>query len=111
MGALKTLVVVMGVAILIGASVLVTLIVERGRRLAAAPPVEQAVAPVPSEVRAHQLALPAGARVVESRLDGGRILLRAALAGGGGARQALFVFDAASGRLVARYALTTEGGQ
>jgi hypothetical protein len=100
----------MGVAILIGASVLVTLIVERGRRLAAAPPVEQAVAPVPSEVRAHQLALPAGARVVESRLDGGRILLRAALAGGGGG-EALFVFDAASGRLVARYALTTEGGQ
>jgi hypothetical protein len=106
MGALKTLVVVMGVAILIGASVLVTLIVERGRRLAAAPPVEGAAGP--PAVGAHRLALPAGVRVVESRLDGGRILLRAALAGGG---EALFVFDAASGRLVARYALTAEGGQ
>jgi hypothetical protein len=100
----------MGVAILIGASVLVTLIVERGRRLAAAPPAEQAaeqaVAPVPSAVREHKLALPAGARVMETRLDGSRILLRAALAGGG---EALFVFDAASGRLVARYVLAAEG--
>jgi hypothetical protein len=108
MGALKTLVVVMGVAILIGASVLLTLIVERGRRLAATPPVEGAAAAGLPAVGAHRLALPAGARVVESRLDGGRILLRAALAGGG---EAVFVFDAASGRLIARYALIAEGGQ
>jgi hypothetical protein len=105
MGALKTLVVVMGVAILIGASVLVTLIVERGRRLAATPPVEGAAGS--PAVGAHRLTLPAGARVVESRLDGGRILLRAALAGGG---EAVFVFDAGSGRLVARYVLAAEGG-
>ncbi|MGE0650987.1 MAG: hypothetical protein AB7P12_04465 [Alphaproteobacteria bacterium] len=115
MGALKTLVVVMGVAILIGASILVTLIVERGRRLAAAPnvgqvagqAVEQAAAPAPAAIREHRLALPKGARVLETRLDNGRILLRAALDGGG---EALFVFDAASGRLVARYALAAEGG-
>jgi hypothetical protein len=106
MGALKTLVVVMGVAILIGASVLVTLIFERGRRLAATPPVERTAA-AGSPAGAHRLALPAGTRVVESRLDGGRILLRAALAGGG---EALFVFDAASGRLVVRYVLAAEGG-
>jgi hypothetical protein len=107
MGALKTLVVVMGVAILIGASALVTLIVERGTRLAAVPPGEQAATADSGVVREHKLALPTGARVVETRLDGGRILLRATLAGGG---EALFVFDAASGRLMARYALAAEGG-
>ncbi len=55
----------------------------------------------------HALALPAGARVLESRLGEGRVLLRAALPDGG---EALFVFDAATGKPVARYDITRDGG-
>lgn len=103
MRALKTLVIVMGIAIVAGTAVLVTLIVERGGRLAADGPSASTAAPPVS----GRLALPAGARVLETRLDGARIALRAALADG---TQALFIFDAASARLIRRLDIAPETG-
>lgn len=93
MRGLKILVIALGIAILVAASVLATLIFERAGRLASAP----------AAVAQATLALPAGARVLESRIDGNRVMLRAAEAGG----EALYVFDAATARLTARYAIAT----
>jgi hypothetical protein len=95
MRALKGLVVALGLAIIVATSVLVTLIAMRAGTLAEG---DAAAPPVP-------LALPAGARVLESRLGDGRLLLRLALPGGG---ERIVVFDAASGRPVARYDLAPE---
>ena len=98
MRALKALVIVMGIAIIAGLAVLVTLILERGSRLAREESPAAVTQAVPGGVRA--LALPAGARVLETRLDDGRIALRVTLTEGG---EAVFLFDAASGRLLMRY--------
>ena len=76
MARLKTLVIVMGIVIIAGATVVVTTIVQRGivqRGGALGEPVARGV-----------IHLPPGARVMETRMDGGHILLRLALAGGGG---------------------------
>ncbi len=102
MRALKTLVIAMGIAILVGASVLATLIFERAGRLGSTTP---AAKPAAAGARFE---LPPGAAVQESRLDGGRLVLRARLADG---REALFVFDAADGRLAARYDIVTGGAR
>ncbi len=102
MRALKTLVIAMGIAILIGASVLATLIFERAGRIGGSAPVSK------SSGTAMRLELPAGAAIIESRLDGGRLLLRARLADG---REALFVFDAADGRIAARYDIAAGGAR
>jgi hypothetical protein len=99
MRALKALVIIMGIAIIAGLAVLVTLIIERGSRLAGDGR-PAAVQTAPGGTRT--LALPVGARVLETRLDGDRLALRVALAGAG---EAIFVFDASSGRLVTRYDL------
>lgn len=99
MRALKGLVIIMGIAIIAGLAVLVTLIIERGSRLAQD---DRPAAVHTAPGGARTLALPAGARVLETRLDGDRLVLRATLAGAG---EAIFVFDAPSGRLVARYDL------
>lgn len=110
MRALKALVIILGIAILVGTTVLVTVIIQRGVRLAGqSAPARSSptAAAVPSGTADRALALPAGAKVLESRLGGGRVLLRAALPGGG---EALFVFDAATGKLVARYDITRDGG-
>ena len=99
MRALKALVIIMGISIIAGLTVLVSLILERGSRLAQDyRPAAVKIAPAGAQV----LALPAGARVLETRLDGDRLALRAGLAGGG---EAIFIFDAASGQLVSRYDL------
>jgi hypothetical protein len=110
MRALKTLVVGMGVAILIGASVLATLIFERGTRLAAGNAAGDAPAAASSVAVAarHRLLLPRGAEVRETRLDGSRIVLRARVGGG---NESIFVFDGTDGRLVARYEIAPEGAQ
>jgi hypothetical protein len=89
MGILKGLVIVMGLAIIIGATVLATLISQRAGKIGAAP--EATVA--------SPVVLPAGARVVESRLEGGRILLRIVLAPGG---ERILVVDPKSGRVLSR---------
>lgn len=110
MRALKALVVIMGIAILVGTGALVTLIIERGTRLGGAGgpggEIEEAAPDSPTETlaRSHALALPPGARVIETRLGDGNLALRVALEGGG---EAVFVFDAASGALVARYDIAT----
>jgi hypothetical protein len=93
MAGLKTLVIVMGIAILVGATVLVTTIIQRGGMLGQ--PMARGV-----------IHLPAGARVMETRFDGGRILLRLALAGGG-AR--ILIVDAETGAHIAVHELTPEG--
>jgi hypothetical protein len=112
MRTLKTLVIVMGLSVVIGASVLATLIMTRGSNLVAEGQAEpQAVKSQKSKPLAGQralklsLKLPVGARVLESRIAAERLTLRAGLKGGG---EAIFVFDAASGQLLTRYDIATE---
>ncbi len=85
MRALKALVIGMGVLIAAG---LITVVVTIANRTldGGGPPSEAA------------LALPPGAEVLETALDGGRIALRLRLPGGA---QAIHVFDLATGRRVA----------
>ena len=85
MRALKALVIGMGVLIVAG---LITVVVTIANRTldGGGPPSEAA------------LALPPGAEVLETALDGGRIALRLRLPGGA---QAIHVFDLATGRRVA----------
>jgi hypothetical protein len=85
MAGLKTLVIGMGIAVLIGATVVVATIIQRGAGLGGEP-------------ARSSIALPAGARVVESRIEGGRILLRLRLADGA---ERLLVNDARTGRPIA----------
>ncbi len=86
---LKALVIGMGIAILVGAVVLVTAIVQRAGNLA--------ISDIPNRV-----VIPEGAVVVETRLDGRRILLRLALAEGG---TRLMVLDSRSGRVQSQLVL------
>ena len=85
MRALKALVIGMGVLIAAG---LITVVITIANRTldGGGPPTEAA------------LALPPGAEVLETALDGGRIALRLRLPGGA---QAIHVFDLATGRRVA----------
>lgn len=101
---LKALVIGMGIAIVVGASVLATLIFQRGSQLAARVPPVAASTSLAMQSAAHKLVLPAGAVVQETRLDGGRIALRARLTGGG---EAVFLFDAGNGRLLSRFDIVT----
>jgi hypothetical protein len=112
MRTLKTLVIVMGLSVVIGASVLATLIMTRGSNLVAegqAGPqaVKSQKSKPPAGQRALKLSLklPVGARVLESRIAAERLTLRAGLKSGG---EAIFVFDAASGQLLTRYDIATE---
>jgi hypothetical protein len=109
MRTLKTLVIVMGLAVVIGATVLATLIMTRGSRLAGEPQaMPHAAMPLARPASAPlmlSLKLPLGARVLETQIVAGRLTLRAVLKSGG---EAVFVFDAASGRLVARYDITMD---
>lgn len=109
MRVLKVLVVGMGIVIVVATVVLVTIIIQRGMHLGQSgttaektPPGSATAASVPpgSAPVTRSLALPAGARVQETRLSGDWLLLRAILADGA---EAIFVFDSRSGHLVARY--------
>ena len=93
MAGLKALVIIMGIAIIIAATVLVTVMVERAGHMGGAP-VNAAIE------------LPAGVRVLETRLNGGRILLRVALSGGG---QQILIIDAETGARLATHDLTPKG--
>ncbi|MDX1483596.1 MAG: hypothetical protein R3229_03850 [Alphaproteobacteria bacterium] len=93
MAGLKTLVVLMGILIIVGATVVVTTIVQRGGMLAEAP-------------ARGAIALPAGAKVVETRIDGDRVLLRIRLAGGA---ERILVNDAKTGRPLAVHDIVREG--
>jgi len=97
MAGLKTLVIFMGIAIIIGATAVATTIIQRGGVLggASSTPVARGV-----------IDLPVGARVMETRIDGGRILLRLKLAGGG-AR--ILIVDAETGAPVAVHELAPQG--
>jgi hypothetical protein len=86
----------MGIAIIIAATVLVTTILQRGLGGNAAAPAAGAIA------------LPAGARVVETRMDGGRVLMRLSFAGG---KQRLLIVDAQTGARLALHDLVTEGAK
>ncbi len=108
MRALKALVIFMAIAIVVGVSVLATLILQRAQNLPVAAPVAAVPAPSMAGVTTQKLRLPGGARVVETRLDGARIALRAALVDGS---EVLFVFDAATGQPIARYEISAEGGR
>lgn len=93
MAGLKTLVIVMGIAVIVGATVVVTTIIQRGGAL--------------GEPVAHgTINLPAGARVMETRIDGGRIMLRLSLQDGG---QRIFIVDAETGAPIAVHELAPEG--
>jgi hypothetical protein len=92
MRGLKVLVVVMGVLLVAGTAALVAgvaLRVERGDRTAAAS--------VASAEPLHA-ALPAGSRIVGTTLEGDRLAVHVALAGGG---EAIYLFNARTGAAVA----------
>ncbi len=98
MRALKVLVVVMGVAFGVGTMALVAAVVvrvERGRSVTAAAAAPAAVAANAEPLRA---ALPAGSRIVGTELDGDRLVVHVALAGGG---EAIYLFNARTGGAVA----------
>ena len=87
MRALKALVIGMGVLIVIGVVVLVYAIIERAGKTDAP---ETMAAP-------SQIDLPAGARIVETSIGDGRIVVRLSLADGS---HRLLVIDADTGRRV-----------
>ena len=93
MAGLKALVIAMGIAIIIAATVLITVMIQRAGRMGGAP--------VTAAIE-----LPAGARVVETRIEGGRILLRVALTGGG---QQILIIDAETGARLATHDLMRKG--
>lgn len=95
MAGLKALVIIMGIAIIVAGTVLVTVIVRRGG--------EPAVTPTQTKAA---IELPMGARVVETRLDGGRILMRIILSGGA---ERILIIDAGNGQRLATHEVTRKG--
>ncbi len=124
MPGLKTLVIIMGIAIIAGATVVVTTILQRGGVISApeerggvisAPNANVGAISAPKErggaISAPKergaIKLPAGARVVETRLDAGRILLRFSFADG---RQRIHIVDAETGALIKAHDLVPAAG-
>jgi hypothetical protein len=93
MRALKVLVVVMGVALVAGAVALVAALVLRAERAGSA-----TAAAGGGNAEPLHAALPAGSRIVATELEGDRLVVRVALAGGG---EAIYLFNARSGAAVA----------
>lgn len=99
MRALKLLVIVLGVLLLLGIGVLAATVVwriEHGR------PASAKSAPT---VTAQRVILPAGAKVVATDVDAGRLVARIELPGGG---VRVVVFDLATGGEVATIDLVTQ---
>lgn len=94
MGGLKALVIVMGIAIIVGATVVVMTIVQRAGSLSPA-------------VASKSIELPAGARVVGQDISDKRILLRLRLPDG---EERLIVVDADTGRVTGGFTLRSGGG-
>ena len=86
---LKALVIGMGILIVIGSAVIVVKIAQRG--------IGESAANGDGPVTPTTIALPAGARVIETALDGDRIALRIALEDGG---ERVMIIDTRSGRRV-----------
>jgi hypothetical protein len=95
---LKAIVIGMGVLIVVGSAVIVVKIAQRGGGDDGAANAGPAVTPA-------TIALPAGARVIETALDGDRIALRIALEGGG---EQVLIIDARTGRHIGAVHLVPE---
>ncbi len=91
MRALKVLVVVMGVAFVAGAVALVAAVVTRVERGGATATAAENAQPL-------HAALPAGSHVVDTELQGDRLVVHVVLEGGG---EALYLFNARTGGAVA----------
>ena len=96
MNALKAVVIVMGILIVVGAAVVVVTIINRLGTPAeeTAPPASVAPAAAPRAFGSRDLDLPAGARIVETVADAGRLYLRVRLAGG---EERVLVIDPGTG--------------
>lgn len=99
MRGLKALVVVMGVLIIVGVSV-VAITIARRSGIDAEP---ETVATRPFDD--VSVALPKGARLIDWTADGGRLVLRVRAADGG---ERLMIFDLASGRRLGTVHLAEE---
>ena len=89
MRTLKALVVGMGILIVVGTAIIAVMIARRGG--------DSGTTGRDVSTTTAQIALPAGARVVETALDGDRIALRIVLVDGG---QRVIIFDVPTGRRV-----------
>ncbi len=89
MRTLKALVIGMGVLIVAGTAVIAVTIARRGG--------EDRAASGGASTTPAKIALPAGARVIETALDGDRIALRIVLTGGG---ERVMIIDARTGRRI-----------
>ena len=86
MRTLKALVIGMGIVIVVGTTVMAVMIARRGS--------DDGTASDTASLTPARIALPAGARVIETALDGDRIALRIALTGGG---ERVIIIDATTG--------------
>ena len=93
MRTLKALVIGMGILIVVGTAAIAVMIARRAGDGAAG----DNTAPAGASTAPARIALPAGARVIETALDGDRIALRIALTGGG---ERVMIIDARTGRRI-----------
>ncbi len=93
MRTLKALVIGMGILIVAGTAVIAVMIARRGADGAAG----DNTASGGASTTPAKIALPAGARVIETALDGDRIALRIVLTGGG---ERVMIIDARTGRRI-----------
>jgi hypothetical protein len=92
---LKASVIIMGILILVGLTVLVVEVIRRhGAEGEAAPASPVAAAPVERGFGNRDISIPRGAEAVETRIDGDRALVRLKLADG---NQAILIIDIATG--------------
>lgn len=94
----KALVIFLGVIIVLGTTALVIALGQRIKERGSVWP-EPALA---ARVTAERLAIPPGATVLETDMDGGRVALRLALPGGG---QAIYLYDLRTGEQVGTLAI------
>ena len=98
MRTLKTLVIGMGILIVVGTTIIAVVIARRGG--------DGGAASSDASITTKKFALPAGARLVETVLDGDRIALRIALFGGG---HRVIIIDVPTGRRVGAVDLMSGG--
>ena len=96
MRTLKALVIGMGILIVVGTAMIAVMIARRGG--------DGGAVGGDASSKTARIALPAGARVIETALDGDRIALRIALDGGG---QRVIIIDVPTGRRVGAVNLIT----
>jgi len=91
---LKALVIGMGILIVAASAVIVVKLAQRGGGAGG----DGGAASAAGSLTPATFALPAGARVIETALDGDRLALRLVLAGGG---ERVVIIDARTGRRIA----------